>query len=213
MGKPRALRYAPITVFFPLPHEHPWPASVAVAKWMTQGDLFPYASSEKGLGCFTTSFTVTNYYLKLAFKFSHQVTSFSRSTHLYYWWFSNDITCVTRPNRGRWHYNEQVIWACWKGFATKSCHAWKLETFCNKHLYRLSQPPLQLFLLPFPALTFSFLHVYSLFFSLGRQINIGRAQGLCYDIFIVCVHVEDVDVNTAFYHTLNAALANKSSRF
>ncbi len=39
------------------------------------------------------------------------------------------------------------------------------------------------------------------------------AQGLCYDIFIVCVHVEDVDINTAFYHTLNAALAHKASRF
>lgn len=39
------------------------------------------------------------------------------------------------------------------------------------------------------------------------------AQGLCYDIFIVCVHVVDVDVNTAFYHTLNAVLAEQSSRF
>lgn len=39
------------------------------------------------------------------------------------------------------------------------------------------------------------------------------AQALCYDIFIVCVHVEDVDVNTAFYQTLSAALAEQSSRF
>ncbi len=82
----------------------------------------------------------------------------------------------------------------WRHFATSTF------TVCPK-------PPQQLFLPPFPAFTFSSLHVYSLFFSLGRHINIGCAQGLCYDIFIVCVHAEDVDVNTAPYHTLNAALA------
>lgn len=42
-----------------------------------------------------------------------------------------------------------------------------------------------------------------------------RAQRLCYDIFIVCVHVDVVDINTAFYHALNTALDyyNYSSRF
>lgn len=111
---------------------------------------------------------------------------FLAAARLYYWWFSNDITRVTLPNRGRWHYIEQVIWACWKGFATKSRHARKLETFCNKHLYRLSQPPLQLFLLPFPALTFSLLHVYSLFFSLGRHKYWVSSGSLLWYLYRVC---------------------------
>lgn len=67
--------------------------------------------------------------------------------------------------------------------------------------------PLRLFLLLIPALTFSFLHMYSVF-VIRHTDKYCCAQALCYDIFIVCVHVEDVDPNTAFYHTLNAALAN-----
>lgn len=72
--------------------------------------------------------------------------------------------------------------------------------------------PLRLFLLLIPALPFSFPHMYSVF-VIRHADKYCCAQALCYDIFIVCVHVEDVDLNTAFYHALNAALANQSSRF
>lgn len=77
----------------------------------------------------------------------------------------------------------------------------------------MQQAPLQSVLPPpappqlFLSLLSPPLLMYSVF--LIRQTDkYWCAQGLCYDIFIVCVYVEDVDVNTAFYHTLNAALAN-----
>lgn len=78
--------------------------------------------------------------------------------------------------------------------------------------FTVRSDPLRLFLLLIPALPFSFPHMYSVF-VIRHADKYCCAQALCYDIFIVCVHVEDVDLNTAFYHALNAALANQSSRF
>lgn len=65
---------------------------------------------------------------------------------------------------------------------------------------------------PHPSSSLLVLHMYSVF-VIRHADKYCCAQALCYDIFIVCVHVEDVDLNTAFYHALNAALANQSSRF
>lgn len=62
------------------------------------------------------------------------------------------------------------------------------------------------------AFTFSFLHMYSVFL-IKRSDKYWCAQGLCYDIFIVCVHVGDVDVNTAFYRAPWCSDSQLVSRF
>lgn len=59
---------------FPASPEFPWPVSVAVAERMTQGDMVPCKSSEKGHGCFIVSLVVTHYDLKFASRFSGEVT-------------------------------------------------------------------------------------------------------------------------------------------
>lgn len=58
-------------------------------------------------------------------------------------------------------------------------------------------------------------HVFSAFL-IKRSDKYWCAQGLCYDIFIVCVHVGDVDVNTAFYRAprcSDSQLVSRLSKF
>lgn len=65
-GKPLAQWYAPITMFFRLPHQHPLPVIAAAAKWMTQGDSFLCAGCEQGLVS-----VMTNWCFKFDLQFSH----------------------------------------------------------------------------------------------------------------------------------------------
>lgn len=69
------------------------------------------------------------------------------------------------------------------------------------------QPPPSSFVLPSLVLLSPSCTCVLRVFLINQTDKYWCAQGLCYDIFIVCVHVEDVDVNTAFYHTFNAASA------
>lgn len=109
--------------FFPLPYMPPWPATVAAAKWMTQGDLFPHTRPVRD--CFAFSFMLKNDCLKLAFKvhplsefmFQQQRVSFTDDLlMMLHQWLDQIGTLRECFHRGRWN-----------GFAT--C----LES--NKQLY------------------------------------------------------------------------------